>query len=92
MWKEYIQAKKNQDNILIPLPCGIDSISTIIFKKELEDTSSFSVRYFELLNTFNYKSSGMDFFDTLVEKVILTTREIMDIQLNEISSALHFEK
>ena len=92
MWKEYVQAKKNQDNILIPLPCGPDSISTIIFQKELEDSTSFSVRYFELLYTFDYKSCGRDFFDILVEKVLLTTREKMDIQLNEIASALHSKK
>lgn len=92
MWKEYVQAKNNEDNILIPLPCGKDSISTIIFQKELDDNTSFSMRNSKLLYEFDYKSTNIDFFDKLVEKVILATREKMDIQLNKISSALHFEK
>lgn len=89
MWKEYILAKKNKDNIIIPLPCGEDSISSKIYNSELAETDSFTSRYYELLNDFDYTVSDMRFFDELVEKVILSTREKMDTVIEEIVNKLN---
>lgn len=89
MWKEYILVKKNKDNIIIPLPCGEDSISSKIYNSELAETDSFTSRYYELLNDFDYTVSDMRFFDELVEKVILSTREKMDTVIEEIVNKLN---
>lgn len=88
MWKEYTQAKSNKDNIVISLPCGLDSISNKIFEIEKEDANSFSSRYNYLIQSFDYKTVSSIFFDELVEKVILTTREKMDIILDNIEDDL----
>ena len=88
MWKEYMQAKKDTENIIIPLPCGSESISEQIFKIEKAEQGTFSARYSNLLESFNYKSDSMDFFDKLVEKVVLTTREKLDIVIEDIIGSL----
>lgn len=88
MWIEYMQAKKDIENIIIPLPCGNESISEQIFKVEKAEKGTFSARYSDLLESFNYKTDSMDFFDTLVEKIILTTREKLDIIINDIINSL----
>ncbi len=89
IWKEYIQAKEHQDNIIIPLPCGKDSISNQIYKKEKAEIGTFSARFSSLLDSFNYKEASTDFFDELVEKVVLTTREKLDIIIDEIINGLN---
>lgn len=91
IWKEYIQAKKNEDNIIIPLPCGMNSISNQIYEKEKVEANSFSAKYSILLDSFNYKTSNIGFFDELVEKVILTIREKTDIIINNIINDLNDE-
>lgn len=88
MWKEYVQAKYNKNNILIPLPCGENSISYKIFEAEKADTTSFSARYHELLQTFDYQIADCNFFDILVEKVLLVTREKMDAIIDIITDEL----
>ncbi len=88
IWKEYIQAKKHQDNIIIPLPCGKDSISNQIYAKEKAEAGTFSARYSSLLDSFNYKIASTDFFDELVEKVVLTAREKLDVIIDEIINGL----
>lgn len=88
MWKEYLLAKQNSKNIIIPLPCGSDSISTIIFEKEKTERHSFVAKYHDLLQSFNYKKTNTNTFDKLVEKIILTTRERMDEVLDEIECNL----
>lgn len=84
MWREYTLAKNNNENIIIPLPCGNDSISKQIFDNEKVEKESFSARYKDLLETFDYQTANADFYDRLVEKVILITREKLDIVLDEI--------
>lgn len=70
MWKEYLQAKKNKNNIIIALPCGDDSISKQIYKIELAENCSFSARYHELIKQFDYKRSSVPFFKNLLKKLI----------------------
>ena len=88
MWKEYIMAKSNPDNIIIPLPCGEDSVSSFIYKKEKTESGSFAYEYFRLIDAFNYKSNNEEFFKNLVEKIILVTRKKMDQVLNVILEQL----
>lgn len=88
MWREYIQAKKDKDNIIISLPCGEDSISKQIYEKEMTEKDSFSIRYNKLLQQFDYRTANISFFDELVEKIILTTREKMDLIIDEIEEEL----
>lgn len=88
MWKEYLLAKNNKDNIIIPLPCGIDSVSSKIYEQEIAEIDSFSARYYKLLQKFDYTTSDMNFFEELVEKVILSTREKLDIIFEEIENKL----
>ena len=88
IWREYILAKKNKENILIPLPCGIDSISYRIFEEEKKEEDSFSAKYCDLLQNFDYKATNTDFYDALVDKIILTVREKMDNILDDIESSL----
>lgn len=89
MWKEYIGAKNNKDNIIVSLPCGVDSISSLIYNKEKAEMDSFSARYKNLIDSFNYQTDDEAFFDNLVEKVILTTREKMDIIISEVECNLN---
>jgi hypothetical protein len=84
MWTEYLYAKEDKNNILIPLPCGECSMSNYIYKNEIKDENSFSFMNKNLLHKFNYQEDNKNFFDELVEKVILTTREKMDYILDEI--------
>lgn len=89
MWKEYMLAKYNRDNIIIPLPCGEDSISKIIYDKEKADENSFSALHYDLLEAFDYRTADINFFDRLVETIILTTRQKLDSIMDEIDSALN---
>ena len=89
MWKEYILAKNNKNNIIIPLPCGANSISSQIYNKELAESNSFSARYCELLDGFDYRVSEIHFFEKLAEKVILSTREKLDTIIEEIVDKLN---
>lgn len=89
MWKEYLLAKSNKDNIIIPLPCGADSISSKIYEKELEEADSFTNRYHSLLQNFEYQTSDIHFFEELVEKTILSTRAKLDTIIDEIEKNLN---
>lgn len=89
MWKEYVLAKSNEDNIIVPLPCGADSISSKIYDKELTEEASFSAKYCELLRNFDYTKSDIHFFEELVEKITLSTREKLDIILRDIVDSLN---
>lgn len=89
MWKEYLHAKKSEENIIIPLPCGYKSISEQIYESEKTKTGSFSARYCKLLNEFDYKTANIEFYDMLVEKIILITREKLDKVINEILCSLN---
>ena len=71
------------------MPCGADSISTKIYENELAKQDSFSKKYYNLLQSFDYKVSNSHFFDELVEKVILSTREKLDIIFEEIVDNLN---
>lgn len=84
IWKEYQEAKRNSDNIIVPLPCGKESISQYIFSIELNDPDSFAFKNQEIFRKFDYKSSNEDFFDELVIKIILESRINMDKALDEI--------
>lgn len=88
MWREYKLAKRNSENIIIPLPCGSDSISSKIYEIEKTDIHSFSGRYRDLLDIFNYKITSIDFYDNLVDKVILVVREKVDKIMENIESNL----
>lgn len=89
MWKEYLHAKKSEENIIIPLPCGNDSISGQIFESEKTEGGTFSSRYRKLLSEFDYKTANMEFFDELVEKLVLITREKIDAVIDEILHSLN---
>lgn len=84
MWKEYIQAKSDKGNIIIALPCGDDSISKKIFETEKTEIGTFSAEYCKLLEKFDYRTAKLNFYDELVEKVILTTRKKLDGILEDI--------
>lgn len=88
MWKEYIYAKENAKNILVPLPCGKDSISYHIYMNELNDMTSFSYRHKDILSSFNYIEEKMEFYQIIVSKIILDTRERMDNIIDEIIKVL----
>lgn len=88
MWKEYLLAKSDKNNIIIAIPCGKDSISYYIFQKEVEDMTSFSYQYKELINLFDYKKDNNNFFECLVDKVKLASREKKDQILDEIDTYL----
>ena len=49
--------------------------STFI-KIEKEEKDTFSARYKNLLNTFDYKTVNADFFDELVDKVVLISAQL----------------
>lgn len=85
MWKEYILAKKNRNNIIIPLPCGENSMSNIIFQEEKKDLYSFSSINLNLFEEFNYTSENECFFDQLINKIVLVTRKNMDHVLDKIT-------
>lgn len=85
MWKEYMIAKKDRNNIIIPLPCGKESMSNVIFQEEKNDKSSFSSTNLEFLESFNYTSENEKFFEQLVNKIVLITRKNLDYALAEIS-------
>lgn len=89
MWKEYMLAKNNKDNIIIPLPCGEDSISKKIHDKEKVDGDSFSALHYNFLEEFDYRTADKNFFDELVEKIILTTRQKMDSIMDELENDLN---
>ncbi|MCH5259553.1 MAG: SIR2 family protein [Lachnospiraceae bacterium] len=89
MWKEYMLAKFNKDNIIIPLPCGEDSISKKIYDKEKADEDSFSASHCNFLEAFDYRTADTFFFDALVEKIILKTRQKMDLVMDELESDLN---
>lgn len=89
MWKEYMLAKNSKDNIIIPLPCGEDSISKKIHDKEKADEDSFSALHYNFLEEFDYRTADKNFFDELVEKIILTTRQKMDSIMDELESDLN---
>lgn len=84
IWKEYLEAKQNPNNIIVSLPCGKDSISQYIFSIELNNPHSFTFKNRELLQKFNYNNSNKDFFDELVIKIILASRINMDKALDDI--------
>ena len=67
------------------MPCGDDSISKQIYKIELAENCSFSARYHELIKQFDYKRSSVPFFQELVEKINLLTREKLDQIIEEIN-------
>ncbi len=89
MWKEYILAKENSENIIIPLPCGDDSISSIIYEIEKERKNTFSNEFSDLIDKFDYKSTNNLFYEKLVSKIILVTRKKMDCILNDVIECLN---
>lgn len=88
MWKEYLLAKLDENNIIIPIPCGKDSVSNIIFQNELKNENSFTFRYKTLIETFDCESDNKYFFNQLVDKVVLTTREKFDQIIEKITATL----
>lgn len=89
MWQEYIEAKKDNQNIIIPLPCGDDSISTQIFKEEKKHLDSFTYKNIELLSKFNFNESNIEFFEELVTITLLNIRIQTDNLLDEILKDLN---
>ncbi len=84
MWKEYQIAKKDKNNIIVPLPCGQNSISQYIYNEELKDNTSFSSINRVLMDTFEYKNPTSIFFDELIKKISLTSRKCINEILDEI--------
>lgn len=76
MYKEYLIAKENKDTIIIPIPCGTNTVSDYIFNKEKECEGSFSSLFYHYLKSFDLKKLENSFFDDLYKKV------------NDISSSL----
>lgn len=89
MWQEYLEAKKDNRNIIIPLPCGEDSISTQIFKEEKNYSNSFTYKNIELLSKFNFTESNVEFFDELVNSVLLNIRKQLDNLLDNLLKDLN---
>lgn len=88
MWKEYKKAKEDSNNIIVPIPCGKNSISYYIYMKEMEYENSFSYNYQNLIDTFNYKKSNQDFFIELAKKVKSTAENNMNGILKDICEQL----
>lgn len=84
MWKEYRIAKNNDSNIIIPLPCGEKSVSTLIFETEIKDTTSFTYNNIELINSFSIYKDNQTFFRELVDRIILAVREKIDNIIDDI--------
>ncbi|MBR1442808.1 MAG: SIR2 family protein [Firmicutes bacterium] len=75
MWKEYQIAKRNKDSIIIPLPCGEDSISNLIFNEEYKNCKSFVYENIDLFKSFSIYNDNLAFFRSLVNTVIIETRK-----------------
>lgn len=88
MWKEYLIAKNDDHNIIIPLPCGKNSISQEIYNNEVKNTNSFSYKNKKLLETFSVNKDNTEFFSMLVNKVSLARREELDIIIDQIISQM----
>lgn len=88
MWTEYDIARQNRNGIIISLPCGTDSISTEIYINELHDKNSFSNKYKNIIEKFDYTNDNKIFFKELKEKVNLEVRKKMDYILDEISESI----
>ena len=88
MWEEYLLAKSDKDNIIIPIPCGNNSVSNIIFQNELNDKDSFSTKHKLLMEIFDCDLDNNYFFSQLVEEVILATRKRSDQIIEKIVTNL----
>lgn len=88
MWKEYLISKSDEQNIIIPLPCGNNSVSQIIFERETKDTNSFSYKNKELLENFSVNKNNYEFFSKLVDRLSLATREKFDAIIDQIISQM----
>lgn len=88
MWKEYLYAKSDPNNIIIPLPCGDSSISKIIYQNELNDKNSFTYINKTLIDTFDITKENAKFFNDLVTCVNLNVRKILDDKINEIANMM----
>jgi len=86
MWREYNQATEDTLSIIIPLPCGTDSVSNYIFENELLNVNSFTYSNKDLLCSYDHTKANEQFFADLVSKVILITRMKMDTLLREAQS------
>lgn len=69
MYKEYLIAKENSDTIIIPIPCGTNTVSNYIFNKEKNCEGSFASCFEQYLSSFDLKNTEDDFFDSLYKKV-----------------------
>ena len=85
MWKEYMIAKQDRKNIIVPLPCGTQSMSNAILQEEKKDKSSFSATNLKFLESFDYTLENEKFFEQLANKIVLITRKNMDYALAEMS-------
>jgi hypothetical protein len=65
MYKEYLIAKENSDTIIIPIPCGTDTVSNYLFEKEKEVEGSFTSQNHDFLLQFNPTVSNETFFSKL---------------------------
>ena len=84
MWKEYVYAKTDKNNIIIALPCGNSSVSKKIYECEMQDSNSFTYIYRDLIKSFNMTRDNSDFFNKLVEYINLTVRQRLDNMVSDI--------
>lgn len=88
MWEEYLEAKKDKLSLIIPLPCGNDSISKVIFEEELKNINSFSYKNKDLIRTFNHNGTNKRFFNKLVNKVTVHAKKSTDKILEKLINDL----
>lgn len=77
MYKEYLIAKESNDNIIIPIPCGKDTVSNYLFEKEKNIPNSFVSQNYDFLSGFNTNSPNEDFFSKLYLLVNKATSDIL---------------
>ena len=88
MWIEYLEAKKNNENIIVPIPCGENTVSSKIYEKEKKEKNTFSYEYRDFIEKFDYTANNKLFFEELVTKVNIVIRKKLDNIFENIVNSL----
>ncbi|MBQ8116743.1 MAG: SIR2 family protein [Lachnospiraceae bacterium] len=88
MYKEYLIAKENSDTIIIPIPCGTDTVSNYLFEKEKKVEGSFTSKNYDFLMQFDPAVSNETFFEKLYLLVNDATNRILKNKTSKIIDLL----
>lgn len=89
MFKEYLIAKENKDTIIIPIPCGLNTVSNYIFDIEKDCEDSFASRFYQFLADFDPQNLNDNFFDALFKKVNDISSGILKSKTGQICNFLN---